>query len=245
MIKRNTFLLTAVLIAIFAILSCESYKQKVTPIKLPAAYPNSTSVADAQIAAQAYNNEKEAKEAFDFNIRKAGLLPVRVIFDNKGNQPLEIVSSQTFLVDSANNLWPILDQSIAYDRLAKSTEWGKIAPEASKSAFLGGAAGAVIGAAVGIVTGQNVGSALGKGAAVGAAAGLTYGGVKGLTDQDVHSKIRHDLETQSLKQKNIPPHEVSYGFIFFPGEAKDAKELRLKIRNIATGQVYSAFLTLQ
>lgn len=242
--KRNTFLVMMVLVAFFALLSCQTYKQKVTPIKLPAAYPNATIVADTQIAAQSYNNEKEAKEAFDFNIRRAGLLPVRVIFDNKGSQPLEIISSQTFLVDSANNLWPILDQSIAYDRLAKSTEWGKIAPEATKSAVLGGAAGAVIGAAVGIVTGQNVGTSLGRGAAVGAAAGATYGGVKGLTDQDVHSKIRHDLETQSLKQKNIPPHEISYGFIFFPGEAKDAKELRLKIRNTVTGQVYSTFLTL-
>ncbi|MEN6623917.1 MAG: hypothetical protein ABFD50_20525 [Smithella sp.] len=240
--NKKTFLLSALFMIFFTFLSCQTYKQKVTPIKLPAAYPNAISVADTQIAAQAYNNKKEAKEAFGFNIRKAGLLPVRIIFDNKGSQPLEIVPSQTFLVDSGNNLWPILDQSIAYDRLAKSTEWGKIVTEASKSGVLGGAAGAVIGAAVGIVTGQNVGTALGRGAAVGAAAGLTYGGVKGMTDQDVHAKIRHDLETQSLKQKNIPPHEVSYGFIFFPGEAKDAKELRLKVRNMVTGKAYSAVL---
>ena len=242
--KIKPLAIISILILMFALVlsSCQPYTQKVVPFKLPSAYPNATTVADSQIAAQAYNDEKEAGEAFGFNIRKAGLLPVRVIFDNKGSHPLEVVSSQTFLVDSADNLWPVLEQRLAYDRLSKSTEWSRIAPEATKSALLAGAAGAIIGAAIGIVTGQNVGTAIGKGAAVGAAVGATVGGVKGMTDQDVHAQIQDDLENRSLRQKPIPPYQVAYGFIFFPGEAKDAKELRIQIRDIITGTIYPIML---
>jgi hypothetical protein len=233
-----------ILLTFLVLTACATYKQQVVPLKLPSAYSNVTQAGDAQVAAQAYTNETEAKEAFGFNIRKAGLLPVRVVFDNKGFHPLEIVSSQTFLVDSASSLWPILDQQLAYDRLSKSTEWGKVVPEGAKTALLGGAAGAIIGAAIGIVTGHNVGQVIGKGAAVGAAAGAVIGGGRALTDQEANLQIKHDLERQSLKHKAIPPAEVAYGFIFFPGEAVDARELRLLIRDIVTGKTYPVNLKL-
>lgn len=243
--KKRILTLKAFILMTFLILTaCATYRQQVVPLKLPSAYSNMTRVGEAQIAAQAYTDESEAKEAFGFNIRKAGLLPVRVVFDNKGFHPLEIVASQTFLVDSASNLWPILQQQMAYDRLSKSTEWGKVVPEGAKTALLGGAAGAIIGAAIGIVTGHNVGEVIGKGAAVGAAAGAVVGGTRGLTDQDVHSQIKEDLEHQSLKQKAIPPSGVAYGFIFFPGEAKDGRELRLQIRDTVTGKIYPVNLRL-
>lgn len=232
------------LMTMLMLTGCESYNRQVVPLKLPSAYSNVTRAGDAQIAAEAYDDEARSKEAFGFNIRKAGLLPVRVVFDNKGHHPLEIISSQTFLVDSGSNLWPILQQQMAYDRLSKSTEWGKVVPEGAKTAFLGGAAGAIIGAAIGIVTGHNVGTALGKGAAVGAAAGAVVGGTRALTDQEVHSQIREDLEHQSLKQKNIGPAEVAHGFLFFPGEAKDARELRLRIKDTVTGKIYPVNLKL-
>jgi hypothetical protein len=233
-----------ILMALLIITACETYKQQVVPLKLPSAYSNVAQAGDAQVAAQAYTDEAEAKEAFGFNIRKAGLLPVRVVIDNKGFHPLEIVASQTFLVDSAANLWPILGQQMAYDRLAKSTEWGKVVPEGAKTALLGAAAGAIIGAAIGIVTGHNVGQVIGKGAAVGAAAGAVVGGTRALTDREANLQIKQDLERQSLKHKAVPPAEVAYGFIFFPGEAKDARELRLMIRDIVTGKTYRVNLRL-
>jgi len=96
----------------------------------------------------------------------------------------------------------------------------------------------VIGAAIGIVTGQNVAAAAGKGAAIGAAAGITLGGAKGLGDPDVRQQIREDLQNRTLEKRAIVPHEVAHGFIFFPGEAKKAKELRFSIRTTDTKQVY-------
>ena len=233
--------LVAVL-SIILLAACTSYKQQVVPFKMPSAYPNATRVADATIAARAYDTKEEASAAFGFDIRGAGILPVQVIFDNTGNHPLEIMTDKTLLIDVEDNLWSILDQRLAYDRLSKKTELGKVAPEAAKGAFLAGAAGAVIGAAIGIVTGTNVGSAAGKGAAVGAAAGATMGGVKGLTDTDVQYQIREDLQKRSLERRAIAPREVAHGFIFFPGEAKTPKELRLSIRTADTGQIYPLIL---
>jgi hypothetical protein len=95
---------------------------------------------------------------------------------------------------------------------------------------------------VGIVTGTNVGSAAGKGAAIGAAAGATMGGVKGMTDSDVRSQIREDLQKRTLERRAIAPREIAHGFIFFPGEAKKSRELRISIRETDTKKVHTLIL---
>jgi hypothetical protein len=241
MMKKK--IITALLVLfVVALSACTTYERQVVPFKMPAAYPNATPVADAMLAAKAYDNPEEATAAFGFDIRGAGIFPVQVIFDNTGNHPLEILTDKTLLVDEENNLWPILDERMAYDRLSKKTELGKVLPEAAKGGFLAGAAGAVIGAAIGIVTGQNVAAAAGKGAAVGAAAGITMGGARGLSDSDVRQQIQEDLQNRSLQRRPVAPHEVAHGFIFYPGEAKKAKELRISIRAVDTKQVYPLIL---
>jgi uncharacterized protein YcfJ len=222
--------------------ACASYERQVVPFKMPAAYPNAIVVAEAMVAATAYDNPEEASAAFGFDIRGAGILPVQVIFDNTGRHPLEIVSERTHLVDAESNLWPILDERMAYDRLAKKTELGRVAPEAAKGGLLAGAAGAVIGAAVGIVTGTNVGSAAGKGAAIGAAAGITMGGAKGYADPDPRYQIQEDLQKRTLVKRPVTPGEVAHGFLFFPGEAKAPRELRISIRATDTKAVYPLVL---
>jgi hypothetical protein len=233
------------LIAIFllvAVSACTKYERQVVPFQLPAAYPNATEAAEATIAAKAYDDKDEGGAAFGFDIRGAGILPIQVIFDNRGPHFLEIVPAQTFLVDEANNLWPILEASLAYDRINKKTELGNVVPEGAKSGLLAGAAGGIIGAAIGIVTGTNVAEAAAKGAAVGAAAGLTMGGSQGLTDSEVRYQIRDDLKTRSLEKRAVKPQEIAHGFIFFPGEAKKSKELRLQLKAIDTGRIYTLIL---
>jgi len=222
----------------FFLVSCTKYERQIVPFKMPSAYPNALEVAGAVIASRAYDDPKEAAQAFGFSIREAGILPVQVIFDNKGSHPLEIVPEQTFLIDTDENLWPILDSRLVYDRIARQTEMGQVMPEGAKAGMLGGAAGAIIGAAVGIVSGQNVGDAAMKGAAIGAAGGAVIGGTKGLTDVEVQRQIREDLRTRSLERRAIAPGEVAYGFIFFPGEAKKSKELRLRLQEGDTKLTY-------
>lgn len=240
--RRTKWRHLLVVILLIAVTACTKYERQVVPFQLPSAYPNATEAAEATIAAKAYDSKDEAGAAFGFDIRGAGILPVQVIFDNKGTHALEIVPAQTFLVDEANNLWPILEANLAYDRITKKTELGNVVPEGAKSGMLAGVAGGIIGAAIGIVTGTNVGNAAGKGAALGAAAGLTMGGAKGLTDDEVRYQIRDDLKTRSLERRAVNPHEIAHGFIFFPGEAKKTKELRLQLKAIDTGVIYPLIL---
>jgi hypothetical protein len=229
-------------ILLLVLSGCTRYERKVVPFKMPSSLPNATWAAGANIAAKAFDNSEEAKSAFGFDIIGSGVLPVQVIFDNQGPHPLEIIAQKTYLVDSDDNLWPILDASLAYDRISKKTEYGEVVPESVKPGLLGGAAGAIVGAAIGIVTGENVGEAAGKGAAVGSAAGLIIGGAKGASDEEVPSQIAEDLQNRTLESKPVPARDIAQGFIFFPGEAKSARELRLTIRETDTESEHTLIL---
>ena len=235
----------AALLAVLLVLgACTRYEQKPLPVRLPTAYPNATTAFGTTIAAQAYSDPAGAKEVFGFDILGAGVLPVQVVFDNQGSDPIEIVPQQTFLVDGQGQLWNILDENLAYKRIQGKTEWGELAPEAGKGALLGAAAGAIVGAAIGIVTGENVLETTGKGAAVGGAGGAVIGGSGGLQDPEVRRSIREDLRNRSLSNRPIPPGGLSHGVLFFPAEAKSARQLRLRVRNVRTGETRTLMLPL-
>ncbi len=228
--------MTALLVVMF-ILSCARYQRQVVPFKMPQAYPNATTVEGAIVASKSWDDSQEAQKAFGFDIRPE-ILPIQVIFDNRGSHPLEIVSEQTFLIDVENNAWPVMDAKLAYDRIAKKTEMGEVAPGAAKYGALGAVAGGIIGAAIGIVGGSPVGDAAMKGAAAGAATGAVVGSAQGMSDTDVQRQIRDDLRNRSLERRAVAPQEIAYGFIFYPGEAKKPLELRLRLREPDTGLVY-------
>lgn len=241
-IRRGPAAWALALAAALSLVACTRYEQKPLPIRLPSTNPNAQQVFGVTIAAQAYDDKAQAKEAFGFDILGAGVLPVQVVFDNQGDDPLEIEPSQTFLVDAQGQLWNILDRTMAYNRIEKKTDWGEIAPKAGRGAFLGATAGAIVGAAIGIVTGQNVLETTGKGAAVGGAGGAVVGGAKGFEDPDVRRSIREDLRTRSLENRPIPPQSLSHGMLFFPAEAIDATQLRLQVKDTRTGELRTVTL---
>jgi hypothetical protein len=214
-----------------------AYKAQPLPFRAPSSYANAARVDGVVVAAQAYADSKKAEEAFGFNIRGAGFLPVEVIFDNEGNRDFKVVPGQTFLEDQEGNLWPILDEKTAYDRATKYAQTNETFKQGAYKGLLGATAGAIIGAAIGIVAGTGVGEMIGKGAAAGAAAGATIGGVQGYTSDEARRTIVSDLNRKSLENKPISKG-LAYGFLFFPGEAKSAKELRLQLTDTATGKAY-------
>lgn len=224
------------IIAGLFIISCTRYERQVSPFKMPDAYPNVKQVMGAKIAAVPYHDPEEAINAFGFDIKGAGVLPVQVIFDNQGENDLEIISSQTFLVDRNSNIWPVLDKGIAYERIGKKTELGEMGAKATKGGVLGAIGGALVGAAVGIVTGDNVLSAAGKGAAVGAASGAVVGGAHELGSGSTERKISEDLRNKSLENSPVRSKTIAHGFIFFPGEAQYGQELRINLKNLRTGE---------
>ncbi len=235
--KYRSMLIVSCLI--YIITGCATYERQVAPFQLPESSPNAVNIDGALIAARAFVDSRSAKDAFGFDIRSGGILPVQVVFDNRSLHHLIIIAEQTFLIDDDGYVWPILDQALAYDRISKQTELGRVMPEAVKGGLLMGAAGAVIGAAIGIVTGTSVGEAIGKGAAIGAAAGAVTGGAYGAGQhyEEIQGKIKKDLQQRSLQYRAVKPGELAYGYIFYPGEAKSAKVLRLQIKETDTGKI--------
>lgn len=219
-----------------------SYKAKPLPFRSPADYPNATVVAGATVGARAFTDAKSATEAFGFDVRGAGMLPVQTVFDHRGSQPLKINAGQTFLEDASGDIWPVLSDKTANERATKFSKTKQIFKSGAYGGFLGASAGALIGGAIGVLTGKEIASAAGKGAAVGAAAGATAGGVKGYGSNDARRDIIDDLKSKSLENKVIQPGSLAFGIIFFPGEAKSAKQLRMQLVETDTGATHLVLL---
>lgn len=225
-----------------ALAACTFYESREVPFRPPDQIPNVQQVGGAKVAAQQYADKAVAKEAFGFDIRGAGLLPVQVVFDNSGPQRFEIVAEQTFLVDASGGYWNLLDRKTAYQRVESSSEYATIVKGGAEGGMWGAAAGALAGAAIGILSGHNVGEAVGMGAAAGGAAGAIYGGAKEGTSEEPGRQIARDLANKDLESRIIEPGNINRGFLFFPGEAPSAGQLRLQLRDVTTGQTYNATL---
>lgn len=216
--QKVTMLFCILLVLPFV--SC-TYQDRVQPVSLPETSPNSVNINGLKLSATPYDDREKAKKAFGFDIRNAGLLPVQLVFRNDGNDVIDLVPDQTFLIDRENRAWPVISSERTYERVKKHVEIGETMAGTAKPGLLLGAAGAVAGLAVGIVTGENIGEYAGKGAVIGGAAGVFSGGAKGY--QNARKKIRQGLRDQTLKNQEIMPGQIAYGMIFFPGYDEEAQ----------------------
>ena len=239
-------LVAIIVMTVFVTSGCTTYKTQFTGFRPPDQYVNRQVVNGIDVGGEAYAGKDAAEDAFGFDIKGAGILPVQLVMNNRGGSGVEIVANQTFLVDDNGRYWTLIPTGIAIERLEQSTQLASFFGKgAGKGALLGAAAGSVIGAALGIVSGSNVGSAAGKGAALGAAGGAVFGGVKEGTSKDREYRITDDLRAKSLEGRDIPPGHLANGFLFFPGEAESAKELKLQLRDKATGKINSVGISLK
>ena len=236
---KYSVVLFALLLGLF---SCTPYKTQYVGFRPAADYPNKVIAGGVMIGAEAFADQAAAREAFGFDIKRAGLLPVQVVMDNQGGSVFEVMGDQTFLVDNNNRYWNLVPNYAAVERVAKATQSGAIVAGAGKGAGWGAASGAILGAAFGVLTGENVVNAAGRGAAVGAAGGAVYGGAQGGTDPTRERTIAEDIREKGLEGKVIPEQSLANGFLFFPSKAQSAREIRLQIRNIQSGEIYSVLL---
>ena len=220
---------------LFGLFSCTPYKSQYVGFRPAADYPNNVVAGGVTIGAEAFADQTSAKEAFGFDIKKAGLLPVQVVMDNRSGQQVLLIADQTFLIDDNNRYWNLISNRAAVERVTKATQSGEILGGAAKGAGWGAATGAVLGAAFGVLTGESVADAAGTGAAVGAAGGAVYGGAQKGTDPQQPRTIADDLRDKGLEGKIIPDQSLANGFLFFPAEAQSARELRLQMREIQSG----------
>ena len=233
-----------VLLVLIQVAGCTSYNSQYVSFRPPEAYANKQEVGGVAIGAEAYADGEKAKEAFGFDIRDTGLLPVQLVMNNLSGKTLQIVAEQTFLIDAQGSYWQVIPNQTVVDRVEKSTQLAALGKGAGTGALWGAAGGAVLGAAIGIVSGDNVGNAMGKGAALGAAGGAIVGTGKEATSTDRQTAILNDIRSKGLESKMIPIGHLANGFLFFPGEAKTARSVKLQFRELETGKVHNVTLNL-
>lgn len=237
--------IASLMILLLLFSGCTAYKSQYVSFRPPEGYTNHRDVAGVSIGGEAYANAGAAEKAFGFDIKGAGLLPVMLVFDNKSGRTMEIVSGQTFLVDDGGNYWPVVPNNTAYDRIENSTQFASyFGKGAGRGAVLGATAGGILATAIGIVSGKSVGQALGKGVALGAAGGAVIGGSQEGNSREREYRISDDLRNKGLEGKPIPDAALANGFLFFPGEATSAKELRMQLRERETGKLRTVSLPL-
>ncbi len=210
--------------------SCSPYQSKVAPVPLPVMHNEHVNVEGVLLLARAYVDPEIAKTTFGYDIRGAGILPVRVVIDNQSSHRVRLLGEQTFLVDLQAQAWPLLSIEQVNTRIQDEVKVTETIAGTAQPALLMGAAGALAGLAIGILTGDNIGTAAAKGAVLGGAAGAIYGGVT--ENSAVETSITTDNEHHSLRNESINKGALAYGYLFFPGmdEAKSAQTLRLAIK---------------
>jgi hypothetical protein len=234
------------LIIIAHLSGCATYESRSVSFRPPQDYANFQNSSGLEVGAESFADQKLAEQAFGFDIRAAGLLPIQVVIDNKSGQSVEVVPGQTFLIDETNRYWKILTNREATERVQKATDTGAIASGAGKGAAFGAAAGALLGLAVGIVSGRDVGSSVVKGGVIGGAGGAVIGGAnKAGDDRQRDAKIADDMREKGVEGKIMSAESLASGFIFFPGEVASARELRLQVKFRGDGRVQTLNLKLR
>ncbi|HYE35098.1 hypothetical protein [Methylocaldum sp.] len=221
----------ALLMMCALLVSCMTYEDRIPPVPLPSSNGDHVDVEGARVAAQAYADPEQAEQAFGFDIRGAGLLPVRLVIDNQSASVVKVNPQQTFLVDRDGQAWPLLTGEQAHNRLASAVQFGVMARNAGQAAAWGGGAGALTSFAIGLILDGGLGGGFSNNllehATVGAGVGAIVGG--GQDSQGLEDRIRRDLIKKSLRNQRLQPGELAYGYLFFPGkeEARSAKTLRI------------------
>jgi hypothetical protein len=221
--------LVAAAVALAVLSACAPPRDQVAPLPQPSSPGDHTEIQGASITAMPYLDARQAEAAFGFDIRGAGLLPVRFMLDNRGHAVVRINPQQTFLIDLDGQAWPVLTSEQAYNRVARARELEMIARGGAEGGAFLGAAGLATGFAISLVLGQGVGSPLLQGAAAGAMLGAMTGGSDAA--RELETRVRQDLAHKSLRNQMVQPGEVAHGVLFFPGrdEARTARSLRLSL----------------
>ncbi|MDR1083505.1 MAG: hypothetical protein LBP22_01295 [Deltaproteobacteria bacterium] len=213
----------------FLLLACApKYEYRAVPTRAIESYRNLTEIGYASIAAEALADGRQLTDTFGFDLKAAGVQPVRLLIQNDDDVDLTILAGST-LTDARGQIWELLPQNVVFDRIDRHTG-GSSFEEGAGRTVKGAVIGAILGAAVGVATGTNVGSAVGKGAAVGGAIGASSAILGIGMNDDKSGAIVRDFSDMAIKPSSVAPGESVRGFLFFPGESDRPVKLNLKVK---------------
>lgn len=238
--KKGKTLVSLLVLLVFSchLLSCAGVQAPQPRVVLPAAsYPHAATVNGVTVAAAVFDSRRslfaspyDPRPARpDFDWFKAGVCPVRLIFENHSPQGVLIDPTQITATDAGGVTYQPYTPQEAGNAVIASDAFAAYVRGAIAGAILGAALGAAAGAAVGGAVGG--GHWAGRGAAIGAARGGTEGLVlgAGTSRVELELRVRQQLSLHQLQPKSLPIGARHDGVVYFP-----AKELR-RIRILLTG----------
>jgi hypothetical protein len=149
--------------------------------------------------AQAIVDHTEAAAAFGFDIRGAGLLPLRIRIANPAGGAIKIIPLQTFLIDAESQAWPLLTSLEASERLIRAGIQAHSPPHSPQQEDLG------------------------------ALTGFALNLVAGLEAAKIDKAVSQTFAGKNRLNQSIPPGQTGFGVMLFPGleEARGVRALRL------------------
>lgn len=237
---NRTRLAIALLSCLFLLACAAKHEYRAQPIRSVDSYFNHLEIHDVFLAAEAIYDDKLLEERFGYNLKKAGVIPVNLLVDNRGEEVTLILPGVT-LTDAKGQSWDILPQNVVVNRIGDYTS-GVTAEQGLGRTAKGALVGAILGAAIGVATGTSVGEAAGKGAAVGGAIGVGSA-VLGAGGEDSTAEVARDYSSLALNHSAVEPGENTHGLLYFPAEADRPTRLNLKVK-IGEGKTQTIGLPL-
>jgi hypothetical protein len=149
--------------------------------------------------AQVLRDSPEAAAVSGFDMRGAGLLPLRIRIANQAGGAIKIIPRQTFLIDAGGQAWPLLTAQEASERLARAGIQAISPPRPPQQEDLG------------------------------ALTGFALDLVPGLDAAKMDKSVSQTLAAKAQHNRSIAPGQTGFGAMLFPGfeETLGVRGLRL------------------
>ena len=99
--------------------SCAPPQDQSEFVPLTESQAETVEVQGLRLQAMAYDDPVWAGSVFGFDIRGAGLLPLRLTLQNRSVGKVKVIPRQTFLIDQAGQAWPLLTSAQVSARLGR------------------------------------------------------------------------------------------------------------------------------
>lgn len=200
------------------------------PFKKPSSYRNARKVGvDIVAGAEVYYNRKETRKAFGFDIRKAGIVPIFIVVQNKKPSPLKVLPKQTFLKGKSGVLWNVPNSRDVYRTLL---EYNRAGGDFSVN-YDESATNQLEGFAVGMITDESVIGKARKSETKETAAGKT------------RKRLTEELRNGNLENREIQPNSHALGILYFSGKIQDPVQLHLTLEVVHTGVEHELVLPFE
>lgn len=188
------------------------------------------------IGAELAEDPKQIEEVFGADIRAAGVLPLQLIIENKGAQTIEIVAGQTCLIDDDNRYWRPLSTQAAAEKLDRAEPAAAVVQ--GKTVKTAKVSDAVMEMAVAMISRHGAQAPVSK-PEPSAGPAKPQGEKQGAVDKPDKKRDK------GIDGRIMTTGSLMRGYLYFPGDIRLARELRIQIKSRDDGRLQTFTLKLK